>query len=180
MNILFVAAEATPLIKVGGLADVTGSLPGALNALGHDVRTILPKYSGINLNKDKFESIKRLFTLSSGQPEEALTLWQCKTVNGSIFYLIENDNYFATKEIYGGKELNRFFFFDKAVMEVLPELQWKPDVLHCHDWHTALMPLFLKKGNINITSIITIHNLAYQGPFDNIFLKERLLKKPQQ
>jgi starch synthase len=172
MDILFVAAEANPLIKVGGLADVIGSLPGALNELGHDVRVLLPKYRAIDLNEYKTEPGENRFITKDGQTEDNITLRICRTSSNISFYLIENSDYFDTMEIYSGNALRRFLFFCRAATEVVPELRWKPDIIHCHDWHTALVPLLLKSEGYRITSLFTIHNLAHQGAFNKTYLRK--------
>jgi starch synthase len=167
MKILFVASEAAPMAKVGGLADVVGSLPIALRALGEDVRTMIPQYGCIDASRFPFTRIK------SGTKIE--TSGQVKTVdlnltqNGGVpVYTLENQEYFGTKEVYSN-DLERFFFFSRAVFKILPGLDWQPDIVHCHDWLTALVIMWLKKAGYSYSCVFTIHNLAYQGTFDNSY-----------
>lgn len=91
--------------------------------------------------------------------------------------MIENSKYFGDREIYGRNDPERFLFFSRAVFEILPHLEWQPEIVHCHDWHTALIPLWQKKSSYRYVSLFTIHNLAYQGAFDETFLTDSGLKK---
>ncbi|MBI2847855.1 MAG: glycogen synthase [Chloroflexi bacterium] len=170
MRILFAASEAAPLVKVGGLADVVSSLPDALIGLGHDVRIAIPGYGGINLNRETATSVRDKFEVKLMDRSEAATLRETR-LNGKVpLYMIENDQYFGGKEIYTPNDLERFVFFSRAIFEMLHRLDWQPEVVHCHDWHTALLAMWLKKGNYPGAVIFTIHNLAYQGLFDDGFL----------
>ncbi len=176
MKILFVAAEATPLAKVGGLADVVGSLPKALNGLGHDVRIIIPKYGCIEVNRDSVFTVDDNFAVPIIERTEPANL-KLTTINDKVpVYMIENGTYFGGREVYVGNDLERFFFFSQAVIEILPKLDWQPEIVHCHDWHTALVVMWLKKFHCPYASIFTIHNLAYQGLFDEAFLFRTRLK----
>ncbi|MBI2852201.1 MAG: glycogen synthase [Chloroflexi bacterium] len=170
MKVLFVAAEAAPLAKVGGLADVVASLPGALIGQGLDVRVMLPHYGAMDLSRYQVTAIPGDFQIEMlGRVEPA----SLKTIefNGKIpVYLVGNNRYFGGKEIYAGNDLERFFFFSRAVYEILFQLDWQPDIIHCHDWHTALLLMWLKKAGFSGASVFTIHNLAYQGSFDDSFL----------
>ncbi len=168
MRILFVAAEANPLAKVGGLADVIGSLPNALAGLGHEVRLIIPQYGCIDTNRFPTVTVtdKLEVPTAGGMQPASLRITNVKKV---FTYLMGNERYFSG-EVYGGDDLNRFLFFSRAVFAVLPRLGWKPDIIHCHDWHTALLPMWLKKAGTPYASLFTIHNLAYQGLFDDNFL----------
>ena len=170
MKILFVAAEMSPLVKVGGLADVVGSLPKALNKLGHDVRMILPYYKVLDLAKYKLSSVFSNVNEKTSQTTELFMLSVASSGNEIKVYLIKNEELSNSKDVYGENELKRFLLFDKAVVEILPRLDWQPDIVHCHDWHTALIPMWLKKAHWNGVLLFTIHNLAYQGSFDNSFL----------
>ncbi len=166
------AAEISPLAKVGGLGDVIGSLPKALADLGHEVRVIIPKYGSIDIAKHHLVPLGGSFNVLMSKLES----FDLKTTtfgNGILVYLIQNDNYFGGDEIYGKDQrgqLQRFLFFSKAVCEVLPKLDWQPEIIHCHDWHTSLVPLWLKKANYPYASLFTIHSLAHFGSFDNNFL----------
>jgi starch synthase len=180
MRVLFVAAEAAPLVKIGGLADVIGSLPKALNKLGHDVRVIMPRY-GI-IDADKFPVAPVIDNLSVREIETTtpVSLKVTELGDGVKVYLVDSDEFYNSTEVYGKDELRHFFLFCRAVLEILPKLDWRPEIIHCHDWHTALVPLWLKKNDYAYSSIFTIHNLAYQGFLDGGFLIDSGLEKDWQ
>ena len=167
MKILFIASEASPLVKVGGLADVTGSLAMALQDLGHEPYLILPKYSSIKTPVQDIQG-KKVAISFMGYSEPA-TLKKTMLKGKIPVYLVENQRYFGVEEIYAQGELERFLFFSLSIPDVISQLELRPDIVHCHDWHTALVPLWLKKAKIALSCIFTIHNLAYQGPFDQQF-----------
>ena len=167
MRILFIASEAFPLAKVGGLADVTSSLAIALQDLGHEPRLILPKYGSI---KAPIQDIQRKNVAVSFMGHyEQVALKMTRLKKGIPVYLVENDDYFGTQEIYTQDELKRFLFFSLSIPGIISQLDLRPDIIHCHDWHTSLVPLALKKAKIALPGIFTIHNLAYQGSFDQEF-----------
>lgn len=180
MNILFAASEAVPLVKTGGLADVAGSLPKALNALGGDVRVILPNYEEIPWTlKEKFKRI-HTFEVKVGWRSKYCGLLEAE-VDGVHFYLIDNEYYFKRGSLYGyDDEAERFVFFCIAVLEALPYLGFKPNLIHCHDWQTGLIPFLLKTRYSHnsmyrdIKSVYTVHNLKYQGVFSQDVLKDLL------
>ncbi len=176
MKILFISSEATPLVKVGGLSDVAGSLPKALNALGHDVRVLIPQYGSIDTVRFPPTPVKTgfQFHLTGNQQTVNLNLTEA---DGVKFYLLDNPEHFGTREIYGPFDLDRFFFFSRAVFEILPHLDWQPDILHCHDWLTSLVVMWQKKAGYPYASLFTIHNLAYQGFFDDRYMRRHDLKK---
>ena len=177
MRILFIASEATPLAKVGGLADVVGSLPQALLGLGHDVRVIIPKYGSIDLSPYSVALLGDNFKITVMAKKEPATL-KLITIRGEVpVYMVENNKYFGGKEIYGKNDPERFLFFSRAVFEILPQLDWQPEIVHCHDWHAALIPLWQKEAGHPYVSLFTIHNLAYQGAFEETFLTVSGLKK---
>ncbi|WP_211747824.1 glycogen synthase GlgA [Paenibacillus sp. Marseille-Q4541] len=170
MNVLFVAAEGHPFIKTGGLADVIGALPQALTK-DVDVRVILPKYKGIpERYKEKMEPIE-VTDVYVGWRKQYCGVEQL-VHQGVTFYFIDNEYYFGRDGIYGySDDGERFAFFNRAVLEVIPLLDFNPEVIHCHDWHTAMIPL-LKKAHFDhiaayqsIKTVFTIHNLLYQGIF---------------
>ena len=177
MKILFVAAEVTPLVKVGGLADVVGSLPQALTELGHDVRVMIPQYGSIDLNQYPFAGWKDDIGISIMGKTEPVRLGITSIGDKLSVYLVKNDNYFGGEETYGQNDLERFSFFSRAAFELLPRLGWQPEIVHCHDWHTALLVMWLKKAGYPYTTILTIHNLAYQGLFDEAFLAKSGLEQ---
>ncbi|MFO7996072.1 MAG: glycogen/starch synthase [Dehalococcoidia bacterium] len=173
MRILFVASEAFPLVKVGGLADVTSSLAIALQDLGHEPYLILPKYGSMKAPVQAAREPNVAITFAGHSEQVALKTTMLK---GKIpVYLVENDDYFGTDEIYSRDELRRFLFFSLSIPDIISRLDLRPDVVHCHDWHTALTPLWLRKAGAKLPCIFTIHNLAYQGPFDGRFLRNSRL-----
>jgi starch synthase len=179
MRILFVAAEVTPVIKVGGLADVVGALPKALSALGHDVRVIIPYYQAI----DRVRFPSRVMSSSLLVPwmdqAVAVTLRQGRLPETDVplFYL-ESDSHIqhpheisALGSVYANSgdpqvlaaELQRFLFFSRGVAAWIQQSSWKPDVLHLHDWHTSATAAFVADGPTPIPTVLTIHNLQNQG-----------------
>ncbi len=174
-KVVFAVAEVSPLIKIGGLGDVAGALPPALRQMGHDVRIIMPRYGIINLKQSR-ATWHGTFTLPFIGSQESVGLTEVLLKDGTPVYLVENDRYFSRKAVYGEHDdLERFLLFSLAVMEVPKILRWQPDILHCHDWHTGLVPALLKVTYTNdafyssCASVFTIHNLAYQGWFDDWF-----------
>ncbi len=158
MRILFVSPEVYPLAKVGGLADVACALPKALKKLGHDVRITMPKYEWI-------KSKKKIMTISvdfHGRKKVSVGL---ASIDSVPVYLLRNDEFFGGKVVYqGGKEETlKFAFFSKAVAELIKNLDFKPQIVHCNDWHNALVPLHLKLLQDKTPTVFTIHNLKYQG-----------------
>ena len=180
MNILFAASEVAPFIKTGGLADVAGSLPQKLADMGHDVKVILPLYEGIG--QQYREKMKFLFH------------WNCRLAwrtpycgvfelrEGNISYLfVDNEYYFKRAEIYGHyDDGERFAFFSRAVIETPAHLDWHPDILHCNDWETALVPIYLLEERERIwqlrgtKSVYTIHNIEYQGRYGDQIIQDLL------
>jgi len=171
LKVLFLAAEAVPFAKVGGLADVAGALPKALRALGHDVRLIIPRYGAIRSDQFTFEKVGKPFLVPMGPDEEYAHLVQTTTADGVPVYLVWDEKFFASRErVYGfDDDPQRFAFFGRAVVAALPTLGWLPDIIHTNDWHTAIVPTWLAyEGRYlreyhHLASLFTIHNLAYQG-----------------
>lgn len=172
MKILFVSSEIVPYIKTGGLADVSGALPKELKKKGYDVRIILPKYSKIDSQKFKIESCSIEYEIPNFDNKAEIE----KTIEptfGIIAYFVKCDPYFAREEIYDDYKDNaeRFIFFGKAVLELLKIIDWTPDIIHCNDWQTGIIPALLKNAYNqdplyqNIRTLFTIHNMAYQGVF---------------
>ncbi len=174
-NILFTVAEASPLVKVGGLADVAGSLPQALRQLGHDVRIIMPRYGSTNLAG--YETIPRgTFSMPFMGGQEVIGIKEIQLEGGTPAYLVENEKYFGRPAVYGeADDLERFLLFSLAVMEAPRRLNWPPDILHCHEWHTGMAPALLRYARrdghfySSCASVYTIHNIGYQGWFDDWF-----------
>ena len=194
LNILFCTSEVTPYSKTGGLADVSNSLPQELNALGHAVRVITPKYGPLDERKLRIYEIKRLTGIEVPVGDKIAI---CNIKSSFIIspkgkvqvFLLENDEYFGKASPYvdakTGKDYpnndERFIFYNRAVVQVLGLLGWQPDVIHCNDWQTGLIPAYLKTIHSkdpllsSVKSVFTIHNLAYQGLFPHkSFLKTGL------
>ncbi len=183
MNILFVAAEVAPFAKVGGLADVAGALPKALKALGHDVRIAMPCYRMIEENpRYAVRNLIAPFDIPiHWQYTERASVRETRADGDVPVYLVRNDHYFQgavdSKSVYS-LEPEPYIFFCRAVMEAIPRLDpaWKPDVIHCNDWHTGLCPVYLdlyyrdKRAWADTARVFTIHNLAYQGEFSRHYL----------
>lgn len=178
MNILFAASEAVPLAKTGGLADVAGALPKVLNQRGLDTRVVMPKYEEIPSSyTEKFQRVAE-FTVGVGWRRQYCGLLKAE-INGVIYYLIDNEFYFKRKGLYGyGDDAERFVFFCLAVMEAVRYMDFHPDIVHCHDWQTGLIPFLLKTRHsldpawAYTKSVFTIHNLKYQGLFGIQLLKD--------
>ena len=193
MNIVFVASEIYPFSKVGGLSDVLGALPNALAGLGLNVKVITPGYAVINRDKFNIRSTSWKFNVNIGVKREECRVSRCSVDNGGLLeiFFIENNNLISNRGVYYDKsgapyEDNaiRFLLFQKAVLKLISMWKWKPDVIHCHDNHTALIPLYLKTGYAkdsdysDINTVLTMHNLAYQGimPMET----KDLLQLPQE
>ncbi len=172
-NILFVASECVPFIKTGGLADVVGSLPKYFNKDEFDCRVIIPKYMCM-----KYEYVQRLeyvthFYMQLNWRSQYVGIF--KTVyDGVTVYMVDNEYYFGGDRPYGdiAYDIEKFAFFSRAALSVLPVIGFRPDVIHCHDWQTGLVPVYLKdcfqQGDFyrGIKSVMTIHNLKFQGIWD--------------
>jgi starch synthase len=156
-NVLFVTSEVFPYSKTGGLADVSNSLPQALNSLGNDVRIVTPKYGPLDERRLQIHEIKRLKDLKLNvNGKDTRFSIKSSFIHGkntkAQMYLLESLDYFKNKGIYQNSNTKkdfanndeRFLFFCKAVIEILEILQWKPDVIHCNDWQTGLIPAFIK------------------------------------
>lgn len=173
-KILFAASEGVPFIKTGGLADVVGSLPKCIDSQYYDVRVILPKYTCMKQEmKDKLQYITHFYMDYNWQDVYVGILGA--NVDGIQYYFIDNESYFGGFKPYSDNalyEIEKYAFFSKAVLSVLPVLDFRPDLIHCHDWQTGLIPVYLKErfqGNDffrGIKSVITIHNLKFQGKWN--------------
>lgn len=177
LRVLFVSSEAHPLIKTGGLADVAGSLPVALRGDGHDARLILPAYpSALKQTEDSVE-VAHLRLIGSKDPVRILLARI--PLNGLPIYLVDAPAYFHREgnpytDVSGrdwGDNPDRFALFCRAVVQIGLDnagLGWRPDIVHCNDWQTGLVPPLLAEHSARPATVFTIHNLAYQGLFDQI------------
>ena len=171
MNILYVTGEAAPFCKTGGLADVSGSLPVALAARGQHVAVILPLYDTISRQWRHQMTFRRYIYVDLAWRHEYCGLFSLKH-RGVTWYFVDNEHYFARGRLYGERDDGeRFGFFSRAVMELLPLLDEMPDVIHCNDWQTALVPVYRQDlagrwdALSGIRTVFTIHNIEYQGKF---------------
>ena len=172
MKVCFIAAEAAPFVKVGGLGDVIGSLPKALRELGVDARDILPLYSSID--RERFGlKYKAYQFVDLGWRHSYCGIFETE-VDGVPCYFVDNEQYFNRDSIYGqADDGERFAFFSKAALEILPALDFKPDVVNVNDWHTALSVIYLdvlksREAEFykDMKSVLSIHNIEFQGRFN--------------
>ncbi len=172
MHILFCASEVAPLAKVGGLADVAGSLPKALAQLGHTVTIVMPKYDIIDVAQFPTTKILSSIPVKVGSTTEKCDVWKTTLPESSVnVYLIDNPTYLRKGGVYfdntafvgSFREIQRFLFFCYAIRGLLREGEMTPDIIHCNDWHTAILPTLLAEDDCPIPSLLTIHNLANQG-----------------
>jgi len=170
INILHVSAECTPFVKIGGLADVVGSLPNEIKRLrGNDVRVFLPYYKAIPLKfRNKTEDVIDFKIQFNSKKDVYVGIKKLKKGN-ILYYFIDNEFYFGSREnVYNyGDEGERFAYFQIAVLESLSRIGFNPDIIHIHDWHTGMIPLLIEKRfpKLHSKTVLTIHNLAYQGIF---------------
>ena len=172
LKILMLSAEITPFAKTGGLADVVGALPKALHALGHDVRVTMPRYGWIDPARFKLQKALDPFPVPFDHTTEDASLLEGELAPGIPAYFVENKRLYDREGIYMyPDDAERFIFFARAAVEMLKRLNWQPDIIHCHDWHTALVPNWLRtiyaadSFFANTAAVFTIHNIAYQGIF---------------
>lgn len=180
-NILFVTSEAVPFVKTGGLADVAGTLPEYFNKNKYDVRVILPKYACI---KEKFKdklTFKFSLNVRLAWRNQYAGIFEYKH-NNVTFYFVDNEFYFNSPSPYGEArgDIEKFAFFCRAVLESLPEIGFKPDIIHCHDWQSSMIPVYLfdefKKSEFyqNTKTVFTIHNLKFQGVYSKDIVEDVL------
>ena len=171
MKVLYVTSEAYPFCKTGGLADVAGSLPPALARSGVEAAVILPLYDRIGEQWRRQMTFRRYIYVDLGWRHEYCGLFSLER-QGVTWYFVDNEKYFRRGRLYGEfDDGERFAFFSHAVIALLPSLDWMPDVLHCNDWQTALVPIYLKDVATRwpevrgIRTVFTIHNIEYQGRY---------------
>lgn len=178
MKILYAASEAVPFCKTGGLADVAGSLPAALAAQGADVAVVLPLYQKV---KEKFSD--QLHFECYDYVDLAWRHSYCGLFSmerdGVTWYFLDNEQYFRRPELYGYMDDGeRFGFFSRAVVRMLPHLRFWPEVIHCNDWQTALVPVYMLEERYhvpelaNTKTVFTIHNIEYQGRYGDQVLED--------
>ncbi len=169
-RILYASSEAAPFIKTGGLADVVGSLPGYFSKKKYDVRVVLPKYLCMDGTYCEQMELVAECQVSLNWRTQYAGIYRLIR-DGVTFYFIDNEYYFAGPAPYGEiyQDAEKFAFFCKAVLTILPIIDFKPDIIHCHDWQTGLIPVFLeaqyRRDDFyhSIRTVFTIHNLKYQG-----------------
>ena len=169
MKVLYVSSEALPFAASGGLADVAGSLPAALRKRRVTVKVVMPLYGTIN---DEMRSSMRFITsvmVPVSWRRQYCGIFEAKA-NGVTYYLLDNEYYFKRNALYGQyDDGERFAFFSRAVLEILPLIDFKPDIIHCNDWQSALVPVYYstmyanREGYTGIKTVFTIHNIQYQG-----------------
>lgn len=172
-NILFVASEAVPFIKTGGLADVVGSLPKYFDKTEYDVRVIIPRYLCMMEKYKDTLRYKTHFYMNLAWRTQYVGILETE-YEGVKIYFIDNEYYFAGEKPYGEMytDIEKFAFFSKAALSCLPIIEFRPDIIHCHDWQTGLVPVYLKDRFYKeeffsgIKTIMTIHNLKFQGVWD--------------
>ncbi|MCL1925843.1 MAG: glycogen synthase GlgA [Syntrophorhabdaceae bacterium] len=177
MKVLQVAAEAVPYAKTGGLADVAGALPKALRGLGVETDLILPFYRDVRGCRLYFRGSPEEISVRVGDKEEPGAVEEVREASGARVFLVRNDRYFDREFLYGtrdgdyGDNCERFTFFCRGVIEWIMQTGRRYDVIHCHDWQTALIPVYMKtlyadaESLADAASVFTVHNLGYQGLF---------------
>src|SRR5262245_59660421 len=177
LKVVIVASEVVPFAKTGGLADVTGALPVALSRLGHQVSVIMPRYPTIERVVRSIEKVQDRLAVPMGSHTEEGEVWSARLAARTPVYFIEHQAYFQRDALYTTTNgdypdnAQRFAFFAKAALEACQALKLQPDIIHCHDWQAALIPAYLKTvlqhdpAWTSTSSLLTIHNIAYQGLF---------------
>ncbi len=185
MKVLFVTSEALPFAASGGLADVAGSLPKALRARLIGCRVVMPLYESIPQELREQMTFLTSLSVPVAWRRQYCGVFEAK-VDGVIYYLLDNQYYFKREGIYGHyDDAERFAFFSRAVLEMLPCIGFKPDIIHVNDWQGALTPLYYslfyarREGYENIKTVFTIHNIQYQGKY-GLELMEDVLGIPQE
>jgi len=178
LKVLILAAEVVPFAKTGHLAEVVGSLPKALKKLGVDVRVAMPRYGRVDPDRFGLETAIEPFEVPMDQHREPVSVRRATIGEGVPVYFVDNARYLGREGIYGyPDDGERFVLFCRGAVEMLKRLDWAPDVIHCHDWHTAIIPQWLKTLYHDdpfftpTSTVYTIHNLAYQGIFGTRILE---------
>lgn len=176
MKVLFAAAEASPFIKVGGLGDVMGGLPKELVRKGVDARVIIPLYSSIRPEmREKIKYVTNCYVNNSWRSSYCGIF--TAEYDGVTYYFIDNEQYFKRDTVYGSYDDGEIFaFFSRAVLEILPVIDFYPDIINANDWHTAMVPVYLnafyrgRNEYRNIKTVLSIHNIEFQGKYDPYIL----------
>ena len=174
LKVFMITPELSPWAKVGGLGDVLGALPKELSVLGHDVRIVCPLYGCVEKDDD-WSLHKPILTLSLDRSKLQCRVWETRLPNSSVkAYFLEYEEFFGHPEVYAGPSgdhsdnYRRFTFLCRACLDLCPFLDWIPDVIHCHDWTTGLVPVFLDTTDLDgplktISTVMTVHSLQHQG-----------------
>ncbi len=172
LKVLMLAAEIVPFAKVGGLADVVGALPKALQELGHEVRLVMPRYRQVDPQRFHLITVLDCLIVSMGKFQVQVSVLQGEIGNHTPVYMIDAPRFFDRENIYGYyDDGERFVLFCRAALEAMRMLRWSPDVIHCNDWHTGIVPNWMNTIYrddpffAHTATVYTIHNLAYQGIF---------------
>lgn len=171
MNLLFAATELSPYAKTGGLADVLAALPAALRLRGHSVACVLPLFRSIRETLPEIHPTDLVLTAPLGEGLQSARIWEGRTDRDVRLFLVEKEEFFDRTYLYGppGRDYadnaSRFFFFSKIVPLLAGHVRPVPEILHLHDWHTGLTPVFVRSERLPFRTVFTIHNLAYQGHF---------------
>lgn len=177
LRILIVAAEMTPFVKTGGVADVVGALPKALIAAGHDVRVVIPRYGWIDVNQFGLRVFAQQVPVPTNDEVEETVLY-ATTMHEVPVWFVDYPAFFDRDGVsmYDDDD-HRFIFFCRAALESCRYAQWQPDIIHCHDWHAAIIPNWLRTTLAtdpffaHTASLLTVHNLAFQGVFGHRVLE---------
>ena len=185
MKVLYVASEALPFAASGGLADVAGSLPKAIRSRLVGCRVVMPLYESIPQNLRENMTFLTSLSVPVAWRRQYCGVFEAK-VDGVIYYLLDNQYYFKRQGLYGHyDDAERFAFFSRAVLEMLPHIGFKPDVINANDWQSALVPLFYhifyanREGFQGIKTVLTIHNIQYQGTYGMELMEDVLGIPPE-
>ncbi len=182
LKILFASSEVAPFAKTGGLADVSASLPAAIASLGHQVRVIMPMYRSVVEGNFELKSLEKSLELSFGGKLLKDKVYHSEIARNLLIYFIKRDEFFDRDMLYGTSKgdypdnADRFIFFSQGILNFCKLTGFQPDVIHCNDWQTGLVPVYLKSLDKNdpffrnARAVFTIHNLAYQGVFPEEYM----------
>ena len=178
MNILYASSEALPFIASGGLADVAGALPKAIVEAGHDCRVVIPLYKSMKPDMRASLTFLTNFTVDVAWRKQYCGVFTA-VANGVTYYFVDNEYYFGRDGLYGFyDDAERYAYFSRAVLEMIRYIDFKPDVINCNDWQTALTPVYynifyrFQNGYEDIKTVFTIHNIQYQGKYGLELLNE--------